>query len=116
MNERLLFLIDKKGTQIDNFYEIISNNIEMPINQIKKKGVASSSFYVTLKKDINKLNSTLEELKEEKAFDYSSVKKNGRNLITIKRNQDLQIFNMTYHFVLQLERETPNGEQNNSGQ
>ena len=116
MNERLLFLIDKKGTQIDNFFEIISNNIEMPINQIKKKGVASSSFYVTLKKDINKLNTTLEELKAEKAFDYSNIIKNGRNLITIKRNRNLQIITTTNHFVLQLEKETPNGEQNNSGQ
>ncbi len=116
MNERLLFLIDKKGTQIDNFYEIITNNMEMPINQIKKKGVASSSFYVTLKKNINKLNATLEELKAEKAFDFSNIKKNGRDLITIKRNKNLQIFTTTYHFVLQLERETLNGEQNNSGQ
>jgi len=104
----LLILVRKTGHQMDNFYEMFKHNIEVPIKEIKVP-VAPASYNDIVKREINAINQTMEEINEKRLFEYSYIQKHSRSLKSIKRSPDLQILSTTNHFVLKLARDNQNG-------
>jgi len=103
-----LLFIKKRGTQIDRFYEMFSNNFEVSLKDMKKV-IARSTFHEILRKEITQINQTLNELNENiKLFEYSLIERGGSTFKAIRKNPKMNIISTTNHYVLRLEKEDQN--------
>ena len=110
---KLVILIEKRGTQLDKFFELFINHPEIAICEIKR-AIATSSYRTIAVKKLDQIIKTVEQIEPEiYLFRFSHTNRQGRWVRSIQRNPKMEIKSLENFFALVIEKNEPKREKEN---